>query len=203
MTVVLVLVGLMAAFIFGSLLLVMFAVGQIKPASPGKTAAPTSQNSFRFRWKYVALPLAALLISVLAAGLFYGKLPAEGAHYSPIGQEGAATSRAGLIAWLLMPQAALALLSAGLVWTVTHIRSLAEYAGETGVSLDGIVMVMGNLIGLPQLILLFAMVNTFGYNAYGKSIVPVWAIVIILVVLGVAVTGIFFVRAIRRLWVKR
>ncbi len=204
MTVIIVLIALMAAFIFGSLLLVMFMAGQAKPAVPGKaTEKESTPGRLRFKWKYVALPLAALLISVVVTGWFYGKLPVEGARYSPTGQAGAATTRGGLILWLLLPQTVLALLAGGLVWAVTRIKSLADYAGETGVSLDGLVMVMGNLIGLPQLILLFSMTNTFGYNVYGKGILPIWAIVVVLVVLGVAVTGIFFVRAIRRVWNNR
>jgi hypothetical protein len=43
---------------------------------------------------------------------------------------------------------------------------------------------MGNIIALPQLIILFAMLDILGYNAYQIHILPMWLFLV--VILGLA-----------------
>jgi hypothetical protein len=57
---------------------------------------------------------------------------------------------------------------------------------------------MGNMIGLPQLIICFAMLDIFSYNAYGIHIMPVWIFALLVIGLGLIPLGMFFIQAIRR-----
>jgi len=46
---------------------------------------------------------------------------------------------------------------------------------------------MGNILALPQLIILFAMLDILSYNSYQTHILPMWLFLI--VVLGLATAG--------------
>jgi hypothetical protein len=104
--------------------------------------------------------------------------------------------------WALLPQFLLALLAFMVAWGVTRIGTLARSAEEAGIKLDNLLLVMGNMIALPQLILGFAMLNTFGYNAYDMRIVPLWAVVLIIAIAGAVILGAFFITTIRKMWLK-
>jgi hypothetical protein len=58
--------------------------------------------------------------------------------------------------------------------------------------------VMGNMAALPQLILTFAMLDVFLYNAYQIRLIPLWIFTIIVMVLGAVVLGVFFARTMRQ-----
>ena len=57
--------------------------------------------------------------------------------------------------------------------------------------------VMGNMAGLPQAILTFAMLDIFLYNAYEVRFIPLWIVAVIVMIAGLAVLGMFFFRVIR------
>ena len=59
---------------------------------------------------------------------------------------------------------------------------------------------MGNMVALPQIILSFAMLDIFSYNAYQTRIMPLWIFALIVMVLGGIVLGVFFFSVIRRVW---
>ncbi len=56
---------------------------------------------------------------------------------------------------------------------------------------------MGNILALPQLILLFAMINIFLYNIYQTKLASVWLVSLGILVLGAIVLVIFFIITIR------
>jgi uncharacterized membrane protein (DUF485 family) len=53
---------------------------------------------------------------------------------------------------------------------------------------------MGNLMALPQIILLFAMLDIFLYNAYQIKLIPFWVIALVVMVLGGIILGVYFIR---------
>ena len=52
---------------------------------------------------------------------------------------------------------------------------------------------MGNMVALPQIILGFAMLDIFLYNAYQIDILPLWIFALIVLVLGGIILGVFFI----------
>jgi uncharacterized membrane protein len=203
MTLLLVLIGVLLLFIFGSLLLVMFVFSQAKSLTLGKMKESAAVKRMPFPWKAVILPLVILLLVVTMVVWFYGKLPQEVAsRFAADGAPSAWTTRGTLIMWALLPQFLLALLAFMVAWGVTRIGTLARSAEEAGIKLDNLLLVMGNMIALPQLILGFAMLNTFGYNAYQVRIVPLWAVVLIIAIAGAVILGVFFITNIRKMWLK-
>jgi len=56
-----------------------------------------------------------------------------------------------------------------------------------------ILSLMGNMVALPQIILGFAMLDIFLYNAYQIDIMPLWIFAVIVLVLGGIILGVFFI----------
>ena len=203
MTLLLVLIGVLLLFIFGSLLLVMFVFNQAKSITSEKAKEPTAVKPSLFPLKAVMLPLVILLLVVVMVLWFYGKLPQEVAsRFATDGTPSAWTTRGTLMMWALLPQLMLTLLAVMVAWGVTRIGALGHSAEEAGIKLDNLLLVMGNMIAIPQLILGFAMLNTFGYNAYQVRIVPLWAVVLIIAIAGAVMLGAFFITTMRKVWLK-
>ena len=59
-------------------------------------------------------------------------------------------------------------------------------------------MAMGNMVALPQIILIFAMLDIFLYNAYDIRLIPLWIIVIVVLLLGTIILGVFFFRTLQQ-----
>lgn len=148
-----------------------------------------------FRWRYVALPLSILVLSLVMAAFFYPRLPTDLAYHFTDGAPDRWMSRAAFLAWMLLPQLFLLLLAAGIVWGVLRLARRWRQAKK---SAEGILIIMGNMVALPQVILSFAMLDVFSYNAYGAQIMPLWIFTLIVMVLGGIVLGIFFILAIRQ-----
>jgi hypothetical protein len=203
MTLLLVLIGVLLLFIFGSLLLVMFVFNQAKSLTPEKAKEPAAAKPMPFPWKAMMLPLVIFLLVAVMVLWFYGKLPQEVAsRFAADGTPSAWTTRGTLIMWALLPQLMLTLLAVMVAWGVTRIGALGHSAEGVGIKLDNLLLVMGNMIAIPQLILGFAMLNTFGYNAYQVRIVPLWAVVLIIAIAGAVTLGAFFITTIRKVWLK-
>jgi len=73
----------------------------------------------------------------------------------------------------------------------------ARYWPPESRAITRLLPVMGNLAALPQIILVFAMLGIFLYNAYQIKLIPVWIFAVIVMALGGAWLGAFFVRTIR------
>lgn len=200
---ILVLIGVLVLFIVGSLLLVLFIFGQVKSLTPEKTQQQPVVKPVAFPWKAVAFPVIILLLAAVMVIFFYGKIPQEaGSRFTTDGTATDWTTRSTLVVWAILPHFLLTLLAFAVCWGVTRIGALARSAEEAGIKLDNLLLVMGNMIALPQLILGFAMLNIFGYNAYQTRLVPLWVIVLIIIIAGAVILGTFFITTIRKAWLK-
>ncbi len=199
MTLLLVLIGVFLLLIFGSLLFAMLVFSRARtPTPPEATKQTPAVESLSFRWKCVALPIAVLLLTIVMVAWFYGRLPAEVAYrFTDDGTPDAWATRGMLLVWALLPQVLLTLLAAGMTWGVARIGRAVGSIDDPGITLHSLRLVMGNMIALPQLVLGFAMLNTFSYNAYQSQFVPLWLVAIIIMVLAAVSLGIFFTRGIR------
>ena len=61
-----------------------------------------------------------------------------------------------------------------------------------------VLSIMGNMVALPQIILTFAMLDIFFYNAYRIHLIPLWIFALIVMVLGSIFLGVFFIQAIKQ-----
>jgi len=104
-------------------------------------------------------------------------------------------SPGAFLAWMLVPQALLTLLS---FMTVQMVLLGARYWPPESRAVRGILPVMGNMVALPQIILTFTMLHIFLYNAYQIKLLPVWIFAVIILAAGGAVLAVLFTRMIRQ-----
>ena len=147
-----------------------------------------------FRWSYIIAPLAVLLLSLALAIYFYHRLPAELAyHFELDGTPDRWLSREATMLWMLLPQLAFVLVAWGVAWGVTRFSRRFGQIKGTAVGAEKVVLFMGNLIALPQLLLCFAMVDIFSYNLYQTHLMPIWAFLLVILVLVTIDLGVFLV----------
>ena len=164
----------------------------------GEETTAKKTGRLPFRWSYIILPAGILLLAIIIAVFFYPQLPAEVAyHFKADGSPDKWLSRQIVLVWMLAPQLCLSLLAVAIVWGITRLSALFRQS-EDDLRLERIISLMGNMIGLPQLILCFAMLDIFSYNAYQTHIMPVWIFALIVIGLGSIPLAIFFIQAIRQ-----
>lgn len=152
-------------------------------------------NDTKFRWMHIALPLAFLIISIILAAAFYHALPEELSYSLQQDSPDKTVGHWALLAWTIIPQFVFALLAYGIV----RIALLTtRYLQTEGTVLPKVLLIMGNMLALPQIILAFAMMDIFLYNAYQIQLIPLWIFAFIVLILGGVVLGIFFIKAIRK-----
>jgi len=155
-----------------------------------------SRKTVAFRWKYIVAPLAILLMAIILVVFFYPLMPGEVAYHFTDGSPDRWMSRTSITSWLLIPQFLLTLLAAGIVWVAIRLSARLQPTENGAVSI--MLAIMGNMIALPQIILGFAMLDIFSYNAYRIHLIPLWIFAVLVMVVGGIILGIFFLQAIRR-----
>jgi len=105
-----------------------------------------------------------------------------------------------IILWVLLPQLLLTLAA----WGVT--RGVVGFGGQFG-QLEGVVvrpekvlLLIGNMVALPQIILCFAILDIFSYNSYRIHLLPLWVFILIIMGGGGIILGVFFIRTLLRVW---
>jgi len=161
----------------------------------------TTGTTLAFRWGYILLPVIILLLSVILTAYFYQRLPAEVAyHFQSDGSPDRWLGRGMIILWVLLPQLFLTLLAGAITWGITRLSTLFRQPDSTWIKAESILVVMGNMVALPQVILCFAMLDIFSYNSYQIHLLPLWAFAVIIMGLGGIILGVFFIRAMLRAW---
>jgi len=162
-------------------------VAPVNGASPDKDVT--------FRWTYIVLPAGIFLFSLVILGVFYPRLPEEIAFHFRGSSPDRWLSRGAVTAWMVIPQVFCTLLAFAVVRTVL-LGARYWPAGDT--PLKKLLPVMGNMVALPQVIIIFTMLDVFLYNAYQIRLIPVWVFAVIVMVLGGLFLAVFFFRTIRR-----
>lgn len=167
------------------------------PPKPAVTAQPQPAAP-PFRWRYVMWPLVVLVISLAATAFFYRLLPEQVAwRFAADGSGEKFVSRGTLVAILLAPQFVLAFGAAVIALVVSRIGLLMK-AGPTPASTGGLIILMSNMVALPLVILCFAMLDIFVYNAYQVHLLKLWVFTVLAMVVGGVVLGISFARVMRQ-----
>ena len=159
---------------------------------PDKETTPKEPLSFH--WGYIVLPLSVLLLSILLTAYFYHLLPPEVAYHFKLDvTPDKWLGRETTVVWMLVPQFFLTLLAGGITWGITKLRILPARADGAWIKPQMILMLMGNMIGLPQIILCFAMLDIFSYNSYQIHIIPMRIFLLIILGLAGIALGVFSV----------
>ena len=168
--------------------------------SRAETSQPvTKETHSAFRWRYAALPLAVLVLTIALVAYFYRLLPEEVAYrFGSDGSPEEWTGRGTIVLWALLPQLLFTLLAIATAWGVTRLSATFKQMEGFWINLDIIAVVMGNMIALPQAIIFFAMLDIFSYNSYEFRILPLWVIALIIMALAAVILSIFFIRAMRQ-----
>ena len=203
MVILLVIIVITFIFILGGGLVLLQLFSQKQPAAqtkPGEPQYPADkpEKKIGFRWSYIILPLVILLISIVITIYFYSKLP-DAVVWRLNSNDSPPISRFQIVLWSIVPQLFLTLLAIVIAYGTTKISNLFNQASEAGIKLDTLLMVMSNMVIIPQLILLFAMLNIFSYNAFQKHISFIWWVSLAVIIAGVVSLSIFFIRAIRKM----
>ena len=158
--------------------------------------ATTQKIILPFRLRYVILPLAILLISVIVVAFFYRILPADVAYRFEDGVPGGWLSRGAIITGTLATQVVLTILAIAIVWVT--IRVSARFPVVPTPLVDRLLIIMGNMVALPQIVLAFAMLNIFSYNAYQIQLMSPLVFALLVAALGLIALGVLFAVAIRQ-----
>jgi uncharacterized membrane protein len=130
-------------------------------------------------------PVIILLVSLAIFASFYHLLPAEVAvHFDMDGNPDNWLSPPLTGVAVLAPQLLFLLMAWGIAWVAARLGNRFGQAEGAWVSAERVVVFMGNILALPQVIILFAMLDILSYNAYQAHILPMWLFLI--VVLGLA-----------------
>ena len=122
-------------------------------------------------------------------------LPAEIAYNFKINAPDSQASRTVFLAWTLSAQFLFVLLAFGIVWgTIKLSRRFPQVESST---ISRLLVIMGNMISLPQLILIFTMLDVLLYNAYGTHLMPLWLFAAIVMIAGIFILGGIFIQALR------
>ena len=145
----------------------------------------TTMPTLPFHWSYIILPLVFLFLSIILSAYFYHLLHTEVAyHFKLDGTPDKWLSREVTIIWVLIPQLLLTLMAGGIIWGLTKLGNLFRQTENTWIKPERILLLMGNIVALPQLIVFFAMLDIFSYNSYQVHLIPLW--IVLLIILGLA-----------------
>jgi uncharacterized membrane protein len=204
MTILLVILVITFIFILGAGLVFLQMFSQKKAASPPKPdeqlpAAEKSENKSGIRWIYFIFPVVLLLLTVSIVVYYYGKLPDAVAWR--LNSAGSPTiSRSRIVLWAIVPQLLLTLLAVVITYGTTKISAAFSQAADTGINLGSILIIMSNMVVIPQLVLIFAMLNIFSYNSTQTRISFIWWISLAVIIASAVLLSIFFIRLIRKMW---
>jgi uncharacterized membrane protein len=157
----------------------------------------TTEN-LAFHWKYIVLPVSILLLALVSAAYYYQLLPSEIAYrFNLDGSPRGWLNREMTILLVLGPQLLLGLTARAITWGMAKLGQQASQSAGTLIKPEKIMLLMGNIIALPQIVLGFVMFDIFSYNVYGVHLMPMWLFALIVMAVGGVILAIFFIQAIR------
>ncbi len=151
----------------------------------------------RFRWSFIILPALILLLSLVLTAVFYSRLPVELAyHFKGDGTPDRWLGRGQIVLVSVLPQVFLTMLAIAATAGMTRLSSQFQQTQIT-VKPERIILLMGNMVALPEIILAFFMLDVYLYNTTKTHIMPVWAFAAIVMAAGAVFLGMSFSRAFR------
>ena len=139
--------------------------------------------------------MALLVVTLVLIAVFYPRLPEQVAYRFQDVSPDKVLSRGAFITWLIIPHLLFTLLAFILVRVVLMS---ARYWPDEDAPIRKILPVMGNMAALPQVILTFALLQIFLYNAYQIELLPIWVFALIIMIAGGIVLGAVFFQVFRQ-----
>ena len=117
-----------------------------------ETGGGTRTAEFKFRWKYILLPLVFLLLSVVLLVVFYPQLDADVAfRFSTDGTPKSWLGRGTILALTLLPQLLFVISAFGIALIISRLgRSLNQMS--SAFKPQYLIILMSNMVLLPQII---------------------------------------------------
>lgn len=144
------------------------------------------------------MPVAILFISIILVAFFYSQLTPEVAYrFNTDGSPKSWLSRGMLALIMLLPQILLVLLAGAVTYAITRIGGSLGQVSQA-LNLERLILLIGNVVILPQIVFGFIMLDIFSYNVYGSHLMPVWLFVVIVMAIGGVILAIFFIQAFQR-----
>jgi uncharacterized membrane protein len=159
-----------------------------------KTNQESNTNRLTFNFQYVILPVVIFILCAGISAILYHTLPDEVAyHFQTDGMPDGWTGRVSFVSTGLLLQLFFVLLGTGIVFGVSKTGVLTR-STESVIKPKSLLLFMGNLVVFPQIIIGFAMLDIFSYNAYQKHLMPLWlfAIIILIIVTIAFLAFVFF-----------
>lgn len=177
--------------------LIVGAVVVLSSALRNHTVGAASEERLRFRWQFTLLPLSILGLSAILSAFYYHQLPSEVA-YNFSGGDDRYFSRQFALGLLIGLQLILLLPVVVISWGVTRL-GLGEDApdAEARLKVERALLLVTNLIALPQSLSCFALADIFSYNIYGVHLLPLWLFGAIVFALGTVFLTVLFLKTIR------
>jgi hypothetical protein len=139
-------------------------------------------------------------LTAILAGIFYAQLPPEVAYHFQGSIPDRTVSPGGFLAWMIIPNIFFTLMAISIVRIVMF---WAKYVPPGETPLLELLPIMGNVIALPQIVMLAMLLQLLLYNVYNTGLVPLWIIALVILVIGGAVLGIMFARIVRKFHKKK
>ncbi len=144
------------------------------------------------------LPVIILVLSIVLTAFFYGRLPDELAYNFKFGDApDNSISRTAALLLMFVPQILIVVFSAVSTWGIIKLSSMFRKAEGAIVKPERMLMMMGNMLTLPQIILCFAIVDIFSYNSYQTHLMPLWLFALIVMVVASIALGIVLLQAMK------
>ena len=148
------------------------------------------------------LPLVILALSIIFTAFFYHLLPVEvGYRFKSSGLPDRWANRELVVLFTLLPQLFLTLAAWAYTRWLAGRGAMFGHLESVAIKPQLTLFIIGNMVALLQAIICFAMLDIFSYNAYQIHLMPLFVFVLIVMVGGGFILGIFFIWAIVRVWI--
>ena len=146
-------------------------------------------EKIRFRWLYLAFPLLIFIAAVVTSAVFYGKLPLQTGYRFSHDVAVSEASRGAVLGWGLGLQAFFTLVATMLVLLIISAGKKMNLTQNSVIKT--VLGIMGNMLGIPQIIIYYATLDIFLYNVNEKVLPETWIFgIAVLVVGGLIIVGI-------------
>jgi len=188
--------ALITAVIF--VVLIGGAVAVIVAALRSRASDTMDEERLRFRWRFTLLPAAILVLTLILSAVYLPQLPAEVAYNFRGSATDSYFTRQLAFGLLFGLQLILLLPVAIISWGMTRMALDGEAtAAEMRLKVERSLLLVTNLVALPQSLSLFALADIFSYNIYGEHLLPIWLFGAIVFALGTVFLVILFFKTIR------
>ncbi len=145
-----------------------------------------NKEKLPFRWHYVIIPVVIFFLSLLIACYFYPQLSGKeiAAHFDLKGIPDRFSGSSSTLAWMMGVQLCFMALAVGIVHGLTRMSIISELSDDSPVTPGKLLSFMGNLIGLPQIIISFAMFDILWYALYRTHLMPLWLFTLIILAIA-------------------